>query len=124
MRIYLSCAQRLMAKKFLNDSEIGAVVEHVSSETVAEGMRADLGVESGLKEVFIEFTSDRAGTKSLAVFVDEQGLLVEGFLASVRVAESKVLLDCLQSRGTDGRKAFLFAFAADVEDFAKEVNIT
>ena len=50
---------------------------------MAQGMRADAGIETGLQEVFIEFSSDRASAESLSVFVDKEGVGVERFFAGV-----------------------------------------
>ena len=123
MGVDLGGGKRLMTQEFLYDPEIGAVVKHVGGKAVAEGMRADAGIETGLEEVFIEFSADRASAESLSVFVDIEGVLVESFFARVQIAIGEVSLDGLQSRGADGGESFLFSFAADVEDFTEEVHV-
>jgi len=88
--IYLSGAEGLMSEEFLDDTQIGAIVKHMCGEAVPEGVRADFWVESGLEEVFVEFSTYRACAESVSVLVDEKGLLIELFLTWVGVSEVQV----------------------------------
>ena len=61
MRVDLRGGEALVAQEFLHAAEIRAVVEHVRGEGVAERVRADIRVEAGFDQVFIEFAADGAG---------------------------------------------------------------
>ena len=85
-----------MPEEFLDDPEIGAIVEHMGGEAVSQGMGADLGVEPGLEEVFVEFSPDGACAEPFSMFVDEKGLVIEIFFTGVTVAKVQIKLDGLQ----------------------------
>ena len=77
MRIDLRRRKRLVTKEFLNAPQIGPVVEHVGGKTVTQRVWADVRIESRLGKILIELATDASGTKPPAVFIDEQGILIE-----------------------------------------------
>ncbi len=76
-----------MAEKLLHATQVGAVVEHVGCEAVAQGMRTDRRIQARVEEVFVQLATDTARAQALAVLVHEQRLLVEVRAARVRFAQ-------------------------------------
>ena len=67
MCIYLGCRQRLMPEQLLDGSDVGAVVQHVGGERVAENVgRALRGADSAL-ECVVDDRVDQAAVKLPAV---------------------------------------------------------
>jgi len=122
--IDLGRAQRLMAQQFLDDAEVGTIVEHVGGKAVSKRVGTDAGIQACLEEVLVEFASDRACRKALAVLVDEKGVLIEVGFSRVGITEGEVALDGLQGCRADGGKSFSFSFTADMEDLAEEVDVS
>ncbi len=108
-----------MAEKFLNTSQIGPVVQHMSGKTVPERVRADRWVKARLDKVFIHFAAYAARTETFAVLIGKQHLAVESRIAGhPAVAEFDIILNRLQRAGPDRAKPFFLAFAADMNHFA------
>lgn len=96
--VYLGGAEGLMSEEFLDDAEIGPIVEHMGGKAVPESMGADSGVEAGLEEVFVQFAAHGAGTEPFTMLVDKKGLWIETLFARVAVTEVEILLYGLQGR--------------------------
>jgi len=93
-------------------------------ETVPQGVRTKCDVKAGHFEILVHLPADTSCAKTRSKLVDKQDLRIEIAVAGgTFVPELEILLDCLQSGGADRSDSFLFALAADVEDFAEEVNI-
>jgi len=72
MCVYLGCAKTAMAEEFLDAADVGAGIEQVRGETVADRVRAGSRVESGLSEVLFQQSADAARGQAGPVFIDKQ----------------------------------------------------
>jgi hypothetical protein len=75
----LGGAEGLVAEQFLHAAEVGAVVEEVGGEGVAQGVGADGGVEADLLEVLVELAADGAGERRLPCLLMKRGALPISF---------------------------------------------
>lgn len=69
----LGGGEAFVAEELLDGFEVGAVVEEVGCEAVAEGVGGDVGREPGSECPFFHYGLDAAGGESLALGVGEEG---------------------------------------------------
>ena len=85
-------------------------------EAVPQGVRADRRVEPRLHEILVQLAPDAARAQPLAVFVDEQRLLIKPRAARIAAAVFEIFLDGGDRGRADRRGALLLAFAATVSE--------
>lgn len=108
VRVDLRGREAGVAEEGLDAAEVGAGVEQVGGEGVAEFVRADAGGDAGVVEVALQQRPDGDGAHPLANTRDEKGAVFDaGGLA--------VDLDRLQRWRTDGNDALLAALAEDAD---------
>ena len=124
MRIYLRGTEATVAKQFLDAAQIGATVEHVRGERVPERVRTDRGVQVGLSEVFVQFSSDAACAEALAGLVDEEGFLVAGFAGFGLSALGQILLYGIHGLLSYRGEALPAALASNVQNGFVKIHIS
>jgi len=119
----LGGGEALVAEEFLDAAEVGAVVEQVGGEAVAEGVGADAGVEAGHDQILVELAADGAGGDGGAVFVEEDA--AGQWAGRIRLAGAvfEVALEGLDGLAADGSEAVLAALAADAEDAFLHIEV-
>lgn len=114
--VYLGGAKVGVTQEFLDAAEVGAVVEEVGGETVAEFVGADFKTDGGVPEVFLEEVIDGAHGEAAAEFAQKEGAFVDaGGLA--------IVLDRAEGRPADGTEAVFPAFAGYPEGFVKVIDV-
>ena len=107
VRVHLGAGQRLMTEQFLHGTKICAVVQEMRGETVPDGVRADLGVESDLFEVLRDLPTNRSAAQTAAMLVDEErriGASLHPRLGEFRVVSVHVMTkrgQCMRSERDD-----------------------
>ena len=61
-----------MPKQFLHAAQIRAMIQHVRSKRVTQGVWADIRIKTGFNQIFVQLAADGAGAQTLAMLVDEQ----------------------------------------------------
>ena len=65
-----------VAEEFLDVAEVGALIEQVRGECVAQAVRRDVVDVGALLDVFVDHPADAAGGDPRALVIKETGLLV------------------------------------------------
>ena len=65
-----------MAEEFLNVSKIGALVQEVGGESVAQAVRADVVDVGALADVFVDHAADAAGRDAAPAAMEEYRLMI------------------------------------------------
>lgn len=121
MGIDLGGGEICMSQEFLNASEVGAGVEKMSGEAVAEFMGCNGGIQAGLTEVFFEPQLDqfRIHGGVFAVVGQKDGQVRQfrmlGFLP--------VIMDRVQGGRADGKAPFFFSLAHDAKELAIPLDV-
>ena len=108
----LGGGERGVAEQRLDAAQVGAVVEQVGGEGVAQLVGGDPEGDRTELEVAVEQLVDRAGADAAAAFADEQRAGADGGVAGVAV-------DGGERGSADRDDAFLAALAADAEGFGQ-----
>src|SRR5437868_5769697 len=123
LRIALRGGKALVAKKFLDGAQVGALLQHVSAKRVAEGVGVQIGREPlGDRNAFDD-TADAAGGEAAATMIDQKG---GGYAASIGeelVANREVGVERGAGGFSEGHNSFFFAFAADENGFGDAINV-
>ena len=77
MRIDLGRTEVGVSQEFLHDAQIGPVVEQMGREGMAQHVRMNGLVETGLHGVFVEQILDPPGRERLVGMVDEDELALQ-----------------------------------------------
>ena len=72
-----------MAEQFLDAAQVGAVVEQVGGETVAQFVRGDMDWQTGFVPVLFDDVGDRLGGDAPAQLAQEERPLVNTGLETV-----------------------------------------
>lgn len=75
MGIYLSRKDAFVAEHFLDDSEIGSVLDHMGCEGMPEGMRRDAFAHTSQKGLFLYHVEHGYAAQRFAKPVQEYGVL-------------------------------------------------
>ena len=113
--IDLSRGERLMAKQFLDASQIRSAVEQMRGEAVSKRMGTDRWIEAGHRQIFVQLASDASRAEPLSMLVDEDRLLVEAGSTGVRPSHVRVAPDPDECGRRDGCDPFFLALPANVE---------
>ncbi len=105
-----------VAEEFLDAAEIGAGVEHVSGEGVAELVGADVDGDAGVAEVFLEEFADADAGEACAALGDEEGSGLDAGLGAVA-------LDGLEGRRADGDDALFAALAENADGLREGIDV-
>src|SRR5919107_180118 len=76
VRVNLRGGEARVAEEFLDVAEVGAAVEEVRGEGVAQGVRADVVDARADFDVLVHHAADRARGDARALVVEEDGLRV------------------------------------------------
>lgn len=105
-----------VAEELLHAAEVGAVVEEMGREGVAQLVGSEAGVEPGGSEVALEQELDGAAVELFALGGDEEDVVVEG--AGVEIG-----LERADRGAADRAHALLAAFAEDADGALPEIEV-
>ena len=80
VRVHLGRVQALVAEQFLHAADVGAGVEHVRGEAVAQRVRAGSRVEPGRREVLRQQPADASRREPAAAVVQKDRRVPSGRL--------------------------------------------
>ena len=110
-----------MAKEFLDDAEVGAGVEHVGCEAVAQGVGGDVAASGqGLGGVFVDDALDAAGRQRPAAVVDEEAVVI---WAAEFMAGAEIVVDGVGGGLAEVGDTLFFPFAEEAEGAPGEVDV-
>src|SRR5258708_7224267 len=115
VRVNLRGAQALVAKKLLDAAQVGAVVEQMGGEAVAERMGADARIEAGLHQILVELAADGARAERFAVLVEKDAVGLGAMRFAVDGAQLGVALHGFDRLAAEWREAIFAALAADAQ---------
>jgi hypothetical protein len=101
VRVDLRRDQAFVAEEFLDAADVGAAVEEVRGEAVAERVRAGALVEAGHLEIFFQHAGNAARCQTSAEFVCEDGCFAALFFARRKLADCEPALECFRCIGAD-----------------------
>ena len=105
LSVFLCGGQRSVTKQFLDGTQIGAAVEKVGGEGMAQGVGADVLDYPGLDQAGLQIALHAAGSKASALGIQEQGGIV-----SWRSPGLKVQAKGFMGLAPDRQDPFLAAF--------------
>ncbi len=73
-----------VAEEFLDGAQVGAAIEQVGGEGVAQGVRGDVLEDAGLQQPRFEVALDAARRQPAAAMIDKERLLVAGLCRAPR----------------------------------------
>ena len=123
VRVDLRGDEALVAQQFLHAADVGAAVQQVRGEAVAERVGRRALVEAGFFEVLFEHPGDAAGGEPGAELVGEDRGLAACLFARRELADCEPALERAGGVGADRREPFLLAFAADADDAGREIEV-
>ena len=112
----LGGAEAGVAEEGLDAAEVGAVVEEVGGEAVAEFVRGDVDGEAGVFPVFVDDVGECLGGDAAAEFAEEERAFVDGGFEAVA-------LYGFEGVAADRAEAFFAAFADDADGFGVGVEV-
>ena len=113
-----------MTEQLLNTPQIGATVKHVRCKAMPQRMRADCRIKPGHFKILVHLAPDATSAQPPAVLVHEQDSRIKvAVVLRPLVPVLHIMLYDLQSRRADRSNSFLLAFASDMNDFAKKIDI-
>ena len=103
-----------VAEEFLDDAQVGAVLQEVGGERVAEEVWVDVGFDAGEPGAVADDLADAFGGERGAIFGDED--VVAGFTRDeFRAFVGEVVGDGGEGFGADGDDAGFVTFAGDAD---------
>ena len=110
-----------MAEKLLDDAQVGAAVEQVGGEAVAQEVGVDGDGQAGFRRVTADDRLDGAGAEAAAEAVEEEG--GHGRLDQPGAAVALVALEGGGGGGAEDADTVLLAFAADADEAVAQVEV-
>ena len=112
---------RFVAEHFLDDAQIGAVLDEVRGEGVAEGVRGDFLADAREQRLLFDEIENGHPAQRAAVFVQE-GDVVEGRFGG-RGACVEVVLEGVGCHFPEGDEPLFVAFADDAHKALLEIDV-
>ena len=110
-----------VAEHFLDDAEVGAVLDEVRGEGVTEGVRGDFFADAREQRLFLDEIENGHPAQRAAVFVEE-GDVVEGRLGGRR-ARGEVGAEGVGGELAEGDEALFVAFADHAHEAFLQVDV-
>jgi len=111
-----------VAEQFLDNAEIGAMLQKMGGETVAEHVGSNVASEAGTTDALFDAEPKCNGGKRGAAFGQEN--VAGGFLRDqFGTASIDKALDCGDGLSAERNDAFLVAFADHVDETGFEVQL-
>ena len=126
VRVHLRGRERLVAKELLHRAQVRTVVQQVRRERVADGVRADVGVEADLHEILGDLAAHRAAREARTVLVHEErriGARDESSSAHLCVEHVEVVAQALQRVRAQRHEALAAALATDHDALVRLVQV-
>ena len=121
VRVDLGREDGLVSQHFLYDAQVGAVLDEVRREGVAEGVRGDFLADAGDQRLLLDEIENGHPAQRAAVFVEE-GDVVEGRLGGLG-ADVEVRFERVSGHLAEGDEALFVAFADHAHEALLQVDV-
>ncbi len=121
VRVDFRGEDRLVAEHFLHDAQVGAVLDEVRGEGVAEGVRGDFLADACEQRLLFDQIENGHPAQRAAVFVEECDV-VEGWLGSLR-AGVEVVAERVGGELPEGDEPLFVAFADHAHEAFLQIDV-